>query len=69
MALKIYCRGRVVGSVEFDEQKKAMNWTTEEVNRIIQSLRETHFSSITPDEEIYNELPLLLRGIYYCEGD
>jgi hypothetical protein len=69
MALKIYCKGKVLGSVEFDEQQKAMNGSTNEVKRIIESLRETHFSSTTPDEEIYNELPILLRGIYYCRGE
>jgi len=69
MALKIYCRGKALGSVEFDDQQKVMNTSTDEVKRIIESLRETHFSSTTPDEEIYNELPLLLRGIYYCQGD
>ena len=67
--LKIYYVGELLGVVGFDEDTKQMSFSTEKVKNIILSLRQSNFSLTSTDEEIYDELPLVLRGQYYCEGD
>ena len=67
--LKIYYVGELLGVVSFDEDSKQMSFSTEKVKNIILSLRQSNFSLTSTDEEIYDELPLVLRGQYYCEGD
>ena len=67
--LKIYYVGELLGVVGFDEDTKQMSFSTEKVKNIVMSLRQSNFSLISTDEEIYDELPLVLRGQYYCEGD
>jgi hypothetical protein len=67
--LKIYYVGEMQGVVSFDEDSKQMSFSTEKVKNIVMSLRQSNFSLTSTDEEIYDELPLVLRGQYYCEGD
>ncbi len=67
--LKIFYLGQLQGVVDFDEDTRRMSFSTEKVRNIVMSLRQSNFSLISTDEEIYDELPLVLRGQYYCEGD
>lgn len=55
-----------LGAVTFRNEK--MNYSSARVQTVIESLRSTHFSSKTTDAEIFDELPLIFRGLTYCRG-
>jgi hypothetical protein len=55
-----------LGTITLRDEK--LNYSSARVQRVIESLRSTHFSSKTTDAEIYDELPLILRGLTYCRG-
>jgi|GEM_PF-5877382 len=55
-----------LGTITLRDEK--LNYSSARVQRVIESLRSTHFSSKTTDAEIYDKLPLILRGLTYCRG-